>query len=89
MALYITGCCNLHLSSCSVSDSLDDVLQITKQSGTKRKPQKQNPDTGVKSKPVKGVFDVEDDNNASSLGTDDILQYIKQETNKDGDDDLF
>lgn len=78
----------LHSSSpCSVSDSLEDVLQITKQSGTKRKQQNLNPDTGVKSKPVKGVFDVEDDDNATSLDTDDILQYIKQETNKDADDD--
>lgn len=71
----------------NVSDSLEDVLQITKQSGTKRKQQNLNPDTGVKSKPVKGVFDVEDDDNATSLDTDDILQYIKQETNKDADDD--
>lgn len=75
----------------NVSESLDDVLQITTQSDTKRKQKKQTQSTGMKSVPPnKGVFDVEDDNDANNLGTDDILQYIKQETSKDADnDDLF
>ena len=69
---------------CSVSDTLDDVLKISKE-----KP-KRKPKPAINTKPLGlSLFDEEDTSaNLSKMGTDDITKYIQQNQSKDDDDDL-
>ncbi len=79
----------LSLSPCSVSESLDDVLQIA------NKPSKQRPSVTKtvpgKSSEGSGLFDIDDSVATSeSMGTDDIMKYIEQnQAGNDDDLDLF
>lgn len=70
--------------SCSVSDTLDDVLNISKE-----KP-KRKPKPAIKAKPLGlSLFEEEDTSaNLSKMGTDDITKYIQQNQSKDDDDEL-
>ena len=69
--------------SCSVSDTLDDVLKISKE-----KP-KRKPKPAIKAKPLGlSLFEEDTSANLSKMGTDDITKYIQQNQSKDDDDNL-
>ena len=75
---------------CSVSETLDDVLQVVNdKTKTKKVPSKKIPTSSqVKST---GLFDTGDeDEGISGMGTDDIMKYIQQnQASTDDDLDLF
>ena len=76
------------VNNCSVSESLDDVLQIA----NKKKPvvTKAVPGQTSSSSTAAGLFDIDDSaNTTSSMGTDDIMKYIEQNQADDDDLDLF
>ncbi len=85
--MYIFLCPSLH----SVSESLDDVLQIA------NKPSKQKLSVSKsvpgQSSEASGLFDIDDSQekseDISSMGTDDIMKYIQQNEADNDDLDLF
>jgi hypothetical protein len=74
-----------------VSESLDDVLHISKDS-SKKSAKKVAPLSSKSSKTSSGgggLFDLDDDGGmADDMGTDDIMKYIQQNQAADRDDDL-
>lgn len=72
-------------SSCSVSDNLDDILHISKDSS--KKSAKKVAPMSSKSSGGGGLFDLDDEGVADDMGTDDIMKYIQQ-NQAAGDDDL-
>ena len=74
-----------------MSESLDDVLHISKDS-SKKSAKKVAPLSSKSSKPSSGggLFDLDDDDGgvANDMGTDDIMKYIQQNQVAGGDDDL-
>ncbi len=80
----------------SVSETLDDVLQIVSEVGGKSK--KTSSTKGVEKPPSKpashatsglGLFDSEDNaGGVSDMGTDDIMKYIQQNQAAADEDDL-
>ena len=79
---------------CSVSDTLDDILHISKDS-SKKSVKKVTPTSSKSSKTSGGggLFDLDDGGGAgdvTGMGTDDIMKYIQQNQAADDDDlDLF
>ena len=67
--------------SCSVSESLDDVLQAVN---------KAKKTSSVTTHGGRGLFDEDDEDVAASdMQTNEILKYIQQNTQEDDDPDLF
>ena len=79
--------------SCSVSDTLDDVLQIAEKKKTTKPTKKVAPTTNGGSSKASGLFDLSDKDTAAGvddMGTDDIMKYIQQNQPADDDDlDIF
>lgn len=70
----------------NVSESLDDVLQIS----NKKKPAVTKAVPGQTSSTGTGLFDIDDSaNTVSSMDTDDIMKYIEQNQTENEDLDLF
>ena len=73
-----------------MSDTLDDILHISKDS-SKKSAKKVAPLSSKSSKMSSGggggLFDLDDGGVADDMGTDDIMKYIQQ-NQAAGDDDL-
>ena len=89
MSFYVLfGEIHCRLSHRSVSDTLDDLLQLTDKpvKSKKKKEQKSKP---VAPPPVSLFDDSEDQSAVGDMGTDDILKYIQQNQTEDDDLELF
>ena len=76
----------------SVSEDLDDVLQIVNDKGKSKKTaaKKLPPRALGSSKASGGLFDSDDTTDIPEMGTDDIMKYIQESQAAAGDDlDLF
>ena len=73
----------------SVSETLDDVLQIVSEKTKTKKTIK--PSSQTKSKSSGGLFDTDETQTGiAEMGTDDIMKYIQQnQATEDDDLDLF
>lgn len=71
---------------CSVSDTLDDLLQLADKPIKPKKKAKSKP---AGPHPVSLFDDSEDQNKVTDMGADDILKYIQQNQTVDDDLDLF
>lgn len=70
-----------------MSDTLDDILHISKDS-SKKSAKKVTPlSSKTSSGGGGGLFDLDDGDVADDMGTDDIMKYIQQ-NQAAGDDDL-
>ena len=84
--LFGPWCDALFHVSRSVSDTLDDLLQLTDKPAKTKKERQSKPSAPP---PISLFDDSEDQGALGGMGTDDILKYIQQNEAEDDDLELF